>query len=304
MRTLEEKVGAVPGEYRFGAAGDYSIRVAASIEDRIRAWSLVYRVYREKEYAVPNEQRLWYGLHDALPGTTTFLVEKRAQDTTAVSAAPSTLGLQAAAAVVPVATLTLVFDSPLGLPAEEVYGPELGSLRACGRRPCEIVSLVSVEGDLRCGMEIMKRLFKLAYLVARRLTDATDFLITVNPRHVSFYKRILLMSELGPERPYGKVGGAPAVLLGLDLLGAEELYRARYGEEQGSFFRFFVDQVTEPEIVSRLSRSRRPLGEADLRRFFVEERPLLFGAGGRHGPNAPAAALSGTAVRTSDYAQV
>jgi hypothetical protein len=254
LRTLDPRVEGSLFDYRFGAAGEYRARVAASAEDRQKAWGLVYRVYREKEYAPANAQGLWYGLHDALPGTTTLLVEREGQ---------------------PVARLTLAFDSPLALPADAVYGPEISALRAAGRKPCEIISLVSVEGDLRRGAEIMKHLFKLAYLTARRLTDATDFLITVNPRHVSFYRRVLLLEELGPERPYGKVGGAPAVLLGLDLLGAEERYRARYGEGPESFYRFFVNESTEPAIVSMLCRNRRPLDEPALRRFFVEERPLL-----------------------------
>jgi hypothetical protein len=257
LRALEEDAQARSAEYRFGAAGDYRIRVAGSAEERARAWGLVYRVYLQKEYAAPNAQRLWYGLHDALPGTTTLLVERGAE---------------------PVASLTLVFDSPLGLPADQVYGPELAALRAAGRRPCEVVSLVSTEPELRRGAEVTKHLFKLAYLAARRLSEATDFLITINPRHVSFYRRVLLMEEFGPERPYGKVGGAPAVLLGLDLLEAEERYRVRYGDAPESLYRFFVNPATEPGILAMLRSARRPLREDALQKYFVMDRPLLPGA--------------------------
>ena len=289
LRTLERHVAAPSADYGFGPAGDYRIRVASDIEDRLKAWRLVYQVYLEKEYATPNAQGLWYGAHDAHPGTTTLLVERtvegggwkvegRGLDRPDQPPPTSTLHPQPSTATIPVATLTLVFDSPLGLPADGVYGPELSRLRAAGRRPCEIVSLVSAEPEPRRGMEIMKHLFKLAYLAARRLTDATDFLITVNPRHVSFYRRILLMNELGSERAYDKVGGAPAVLLHLDLLAAEERYRERYGDGPGSFYRFFVDPETEPETLAMLSASRRPLDEDSLRRFFVMDRPLLAGA--------------------------
>jgi hypothetical protein len=45
--------------------------------------------------------------------------------------------------------------------------------------------------------------------------------------------------------------------------------------QPGSFFHFFVEASTEPEIVAMLSASRRPLDETDLRKYFVEVRPLL-----------------------------
>ncbi|HOX06003.1 MAG TPA: radical SAM protein [Planctomycetota bacterium] len=266
LRNLEEQDGHTSAGYRFGADGAYSIRVAASAEDRRKAWRLAYRVYRGKDYAGPNAQELWYGLHDALPGTTTLLVER--QEPAGSSRTQS----------VPVAALTLVFDSPLGLPADELYRSELDGLRAGGRKLCEIVSLVSIETDLRRGAEIMKHLFKLAYLVAHHLEGATDFLITVNPRHVSFYKRMLLMTEAGPERAYAKVGGAPAVLLGLDLVAAWETYREHFGHLDGdrNLYRFFLDRAGE--LREWLRGARRPLDEASLRRYFVEERPLLAGA--------------------------
>ncbi|HOX05643.1 MAG TPA: radical SAM protein [Planctomycetota bacterium] len=232
--------------YRFGAAGEYRIRVAADGADRLKAWGLVYRQYLEKEYARPNSRRLWYGPHDVLPETTTLLVERSGE---------------------PVATLTLVPDSPQGLPADGLYGGELAAMRARGRRPCEITSLASVEPDLCRGMEIMKHLFKLAYLTARRLTGSTDLLITVNPRHVSFYRRILLMEQQGEERACPRVNSAPAVLLGLDLATAEPRYAARYGRQSGSFYRFFIDPETEPSILKMLGENRRALDEAAVHRL-------------------------------------
>jgi len=265
FRALEAELAQppMPDAYTFGEENAYSIRVAASAEDRRRAWALAYGVYLSKEYAEPNRQRLWYTLHDALPDTTTFLVEKGGQA---------------------VAALTLVFDSPLGLPADDIYHDRLDDLRRQGRRLCEIVSLVSVESDLRKGVQVMKHMFKLAYLTAHHLEDATDFVITVNPRHVSFYERTLLFERAGEERLYSKVGGAPAVLLRLDLVAAWDAYRERFDGLPGerNLYRFFIDG--SERLRAWLRRARRPLNRHSLQRYFVEERPLLAEAvpGARH----------------------
>ncbi len=253
LRRIEHDLG-VPPRYCFGESGEYEVRVAASEDDRRRAWGLAYRVYRRKEYAPLDTSGLWYGLHDVLPETTTFLAEREGRA---------------------VAALTVVFDSPLGLPAEDLYRREMDRLRAAGRRPCELVSLVSAVPVLRRGAEVTRHLFKLAYLTARRLEAADDFVITVNPRHVRFYERVLLFERLGGERDYGKVGGAPAVLLRLDLVTAERRYRLRYGEGGDSFYSFFVNPVSERRILRMLRRARNVLGESALRRLFVEDRRLL-----------------------------
>ncbi len=240
--------------YVFGANGSCTIRVASSIEDRLKAWGLVYRMYAERGYAEPREDGLWYGPHDTLPEACTLLVERDGE---------------------PLATLTVTPDSPLGLAADQLYREEIDELRSRGRRPCEIISLASQEKNLRHGAEIVKHLFKLAYLAATRLMGATDFLITVNPRHVRFYERTLLLKRMGVEKEFTKVGGAPAVLLALDLTTAEQQYLEHYGDEEGSFYRFFVNQETEADLLEMMVRQHRILDADSLRRYFVERKPLL-----------------------------
>ena len=241
----------------FSCAG-CTFQIAACIEERRKAWALAYEVYRTKGYAAEDSSGLWYGLHDALFQTVTFLALREGRA---------------------VAALTVVFDSPLGLPADEVFGVDLKALRERGRRPCELVSLVSIETDLRLGTEIVKHLFKLAYLTAHRIERATDFIITVNPRHVPFYTHLLQFESCGVERPYGKVGGAPAAPLRLDLETAEARYQARYGHLEGerNLYRFFIN-ACEPEMLEWIRRHRQPLDQASFQRHFQRERPLLDGA--------------------------
>jgi hypothetical protein len=234
--------------YVFGASGEYQMRVATSIEDRRRAWELVYRVYLEKGYAQPSDTPLWFGLHDALPNTTTLIAEREG-------------------AVV--AALTLVFDSPMALPADSVFPEELDALRRQGRRLCEIVSLVHTEKKASACIQMVQHLFKLAYIAAFHLEACTDFIITVNPHHAGYYEKRLLFTRHSAEKTYGKVSGAPALLLGLDLVGAELTYRERFDHlsDSSNFYRFFKHKVHE--LAGWLAGQRQPLDPESLGRYFV-----------------------------------
>ncbi len=248
--------GQSPAEGFAFADGRYLIRVANDLESRRKAYGLVYRLYLEKEYARPHRSRMWLSIFDALPETATLLVERA--DTGA-----------------PVGALTVVFDSPLGLPADQAYRPEVDALRASGRRLAEVVSLAVAE-ESAAGAQILVQLFNTAYFLARGIRGATDFVVTVNPRHVRFYRRLILFAQAGPEREYGKVGGAPAVLLRLDFELAESQLDAGFsGRKPRSLYRQFRAVSEVPERVAALDGSLRPMDECQLRYFFMEETDVL-----------------------------
>ena len=238
--------------------GRYTIRVANDRVTRERAYKLIYGLYLEKEYAAPsNASRMWLSLHDALPETTTLVVER--------------------ADGVMVGALTVVFDSPMGLPSDELYAVEMAALRAQGRRLGEVVSLGVSEG-IEGGRAVLVKLFNFAYFVARGIRGATDFTITVNPRHVRFYKRLMRFEEVGPERECKKVGGAPAVLLRLDFaVGEADCAAAEPGVsgEVRSIYGQFCAASEAPEAIAGLRCSLRAMSEDDLRYFFVEKTDLL-----------------------------
>lgn len=243
-----------PPPIPFGACGDCQIWAAVAGVQLARAWALVYGVYLAKGFAKISEDHLSYGLHDALPETATFLVERAGQA---------------------VAALTVVPDSPCGLPADTVHGAELAGLRVPGRKLCEIANLASVDSENHRGAETLNHLFRLSWLLARRLDQATDLVIRVSPQHQSLFERRLLFRPVSPVRPEGGPGGSPGLLMSLDLTVAEERFRDKYGSGPRSFYRFFVDPDTEPALVAWLRGCRRPLTEVTLRRFFVDARPLI-----------------------------
>jgi hypothetical protein len=289
LRTIEAEVlsgPASPDRFAF-AGGRYTIRVANDLESRRKAYQLVYRLYLEREYAQPHPSKMWLSIFDALPETVTLLVEKqaegcglKAEGKTEASSSPSAFGLQPSVPSVPVGALTVVFDSPMGLPADELYRPELNALRASGLRPAEIISL-GVAEEAGAGSQILVKLFNFVYLLSKKVRGATDFVITVNPRHVRFYEKTLLFEAAGPEREYDKVGGAPALLLRLDLDIPEERVYIEHGPAETrpaksrTLYPMFLAPAEEPEVVAGLAASLRPMTEQELGYFFVAETDLL-----------------------------
>jgi hypothetical protein len=295
LRVLEERFLSAPSPARekFSFAdGRYTIRAANDLESRRKAYGLVYDLYLEKEYAKPHPSKMWLSIFDALPETVTLLVERNVvegggwkvegqrQNCSGQSLPASTLNPQPSTAAVPVGALTVVFDSPMGLPADKLYRPELDALRAQGRKLSEIISL-SVAEEAGAGAQILVQLFDFVYLLSRKVRGATDFMITVNPRHVRFYEKTLLFAAAGPERNYDKVGGAPALLLRLDLAIPEDRVRLEHGPVETrpprsrTLYPMFHSPSDEPAIVAGLAAQLKPMTEQEHNLFFVAETNIL-----------------------------
>ncbi len=261
LRRIEDTAvlePVAPRETAF-AGGEYTIGVAADLATRRAAYRLVYQLYLEKEYAQPHPARMWLSIYDALPETSTLVVKRRGEV---------------------VAALTVICDSPMGLPADRIYGQELDAMRRAGRRPAEIVSL-GVSPRAGRGSEILVKLFDFVYILARQIRGATDFINTVNPRHSKFYMRSLRFRVAGPEREYDKVGGAPAVLLRLDLDVADALHRqahrpgAARQEKSRTLYKMFHGPEETQRMTGTLRRSLRPMSEREIRYFFMQKTRLL-----------------------------
>jgi hypothetical protein len=180
------------------------VLVATTDEMRHRAWRLAYRVYSECGYVKPDPDGMIRTPYDSNENTFTLLVE----DNTGKA----------------IATVTLVFDSEMQLPCDEIFGTELTGLRAQGRKLVEVTRLAIDEAH--CGSkQLLVVLFNFIFLFARRIRGFDDFVIEVNPRHVNYYRRLLMFEVAGEERPCPRVNGAPAVLLRIDLHWGEEEVR-------------------------------------------------------------------------------
>jgi len=91
---------------------------------------------------------------------------------------------------------------------EHEFGDSLRPLRENGARLAEITSLATLAEYRR--LSLFMYLYRLLLLIGR-CRRLTDFVLVVNPKHVRFYRDILLFEQIGPERSYGAVSGAPGV---------------------------------------------------------------------------------------------
>jgi N-acyl amino acid synthase FeeM len=132
-------------------------------------------------------------------------------------ALPATRVFLARAADRVVGTASLIPDSPLGLPMEDVFGPEVRALRAEGRRLGEI-SALAMDADRRAyGLPALVRLLRLVVVYALDVGGLDDVCMAVRPQHAAFYRQLGACRLMGEPRDYPKVHIDGAVGLRLDL---------------------------------------------------------------------------------------
>ena len=153
-----------------------------------------------------------------------------------------------------VGTITVGLDGREGLFAEDVFPGEVAALRAQGRKVCEFTKLAMdpIEGAKR----VLSSLFHVAFIVAHRIKRCDTLLLEVNPRHVSYYKRMLGCVVLGTERLNLRVN-APAVLLCIEFSYidgqiAKFAGKAEQASNERTLYPYSFSLAEETGIISRL----------------------------------------------------
>ncbi len=167
---------------------------------------------------------------------------------------PNRMTLVASSADQTIGTITVGFDSPIGLLADDLYKDELDALRSKGRRLCEFTKL-AVDGEIK-SKQVLAALFHIAFIYSFDIQKFTDLLIEVNPRHVKYYARMLGFAEWSEARINRRVN-APAVLLRLKL-DFVRTQIARFGgkpelsKSEKSLYPFAFSPSEEAGIANRL----------------------------------------------------
>jgi hypothetical protein len=182
-----------------------AIKIAGEIDEYKQVFSLVHDTYLRMGYlSTPKPHGMLFGIHTLLPETVIFVAKSYR---TVIS------------------TLTEIFDTELfGLPMDELYRKELDGLRSKGRKIVELSVLVTPV-DFRW-MNVFMYINKIMYLYSLD-RGVNDLCIAVNPKHVRFYKHIMLFEDLGPERYYPRVN-APAVALRVNMDCIKEKLKSTY----------------------------------------------------------------------------
>lgn len=148
-----------------------------------------------------------------------------------------------------VGTLTLVPDSWLGLPMDEIYRAELAGRRR-HRYLGEVTSFAVAPTERADGLAVVMHLVRTMVVYAADIARLDELCIAVNPRHVDFYQRMCGFERFAPCRPYGKVNGAPAVGLVLNL----DDFRARRLPLPRRVADFMFDPEGRAAVLTRLAR--------------------------------------------------
>ena len=178
---------------------------AQTFEELKSAYRLIYEEYLQRGYCEPHPSQMHYSVFCVLPESRTFLLRKREGQI---------LG-----------TLSLIADSPLGLPMESVFPELVRELRASGRRLGE-VSLLALDhqafGSKSFSLTDFHkltgafRLFKLLFDYACSVAQLTDLVITVHPKHADLY-RYLTYEIMAAPRSVSSACGKPGLPMRLDI---------------------------------------------------------------------------------------
>lgn len=217
-----------------------SVRIANNPSLRKYVYEFIYKAYLKMGYTSNKKDQMWFSIYDAITEATTLIAENEC-------------GEMAGA-------LTIVFDSPIGLPADELYGKEIGDLRKNGAKICEIVSFATNE-EVRGSVRFLAGLFYCIYLLARKDKGASDLIITVNDQQENFYCRSLMFDKIGSLKSYDKVNGAPAILLRLDW---ELIDRLKNIKRIFPLSMFDYSDQKEAEIIQNLKDMISPMSHDEF----------------------------------------
>ncbi|WP_148236947.1 N-acyl amino acid synthase FeeM domain-containing protein [Thermodesulfatator indicus] len=178
----------------------------SKLEEFEEAFSLLYDRYHEVGLIPTSKECLFFTPYQALPDSRVCIA--RSLETGEVTS-----------------TATLVIDSEVGLPSDSLYKDIIDRLRKEGRKPAEFTCLAA-KTDIysRNGLfYIFRILYK--YAISK---GATDLVISVHPKHTTFYELVLLFERVGPLRYYPHLENAPAYLERLELTGVQKRYEEAY----------------------------------------------------------------------------
>ena len=200
------------------------LTAARTWPDLEEAYCLIYRCFRQEGLPETGPVKLRIDSFNRLSGARTLLLH---QDRKLVGA------------------LSVLPDSVLGLPADELYHAELKALRHSGRKLCGFSSLAIETPHKDVARWARLHLFRAAWRYARNVLEATDICVLVPANHEMYYRKLIMFEQLGEARVYA-LGGQHSLAIGLrlNLELAPKYFKAAYGEAEGqaNLHRFFVKQ--------------------------------------------------------------
>jgi len=237
--------------------GSVDFALARGIRTFDAAFRLVHDQYVWRDYMKPRPSGRRLSVHHALPTTKVFVAQSGCDV---------------------VGTVTLIQDSLIGLPMDDLYRAELALLREDGRLVAEVSALALHPEYRTAGPAILLHLTRMLVIYAAEVARLDDLCIVVNPRHAGFYHRFLEFERFGRLTTFAKVNGAPAAALRLDLRFVRDVIDRVQGAGGGRdrLHEFLFGADNYQQVMDRLLRN---LCEPALTRewftyFFPDEAAL------------------------------
>lgn len=203
---------------------------AESTEEFFSAFRILHDSYVEFHYMKPCPSGLRVTPYHLLPGTVTLIIKE----------AEKVVG-----------TVSIVRDSPLGLPMDKIF--DLAPLRQGGLRIAEISSL-AIRRDYRWQKgALLHRFIRYLWKFSCEYLAVDTFVCAVNPAMYELYESIYLFRSIPHENRVGKydfVNGAPAVGLVAPAKGNFPVWERFYGNRapEGNLFEFISRPFLENEF--------------------------------------------------------
>ena len=215
------------------AVAALDFRLAGTTEDFEGAFRLLHDNYVRIGYMHPHETRRRIGLFNALPSTKVFVARDGARV---------------------VGTVTLVQDSPIGLPMDQIFRDEVSAFRAPGRRLGE-ASTLTVDPRYRdAGAAILMRLYRMLSVYATVMVRLHDLCMVARAHHARFYRTFFPFREIGPPRPYPRANGTPFAGFHADVTRLRAAVQEGGSGMPGRHYDFIFGPDHLPAVVARLNR--------------------------------------------------
>lgn len=216
-----------------GHPSGFRLMVASTPGLRRRAYRLAHRLYREEGLVVPPGDELTT-VFDDQPETVVLLIE-----------APDGRD---------VATATLTFDGPAGLPCIEDFAAVVGPWRERGMLLGEVTRL-AVDRMVSGSRRLLDYLIQFALIYSWYVRPIDACVIQIGPYHRTFYERALGFAQAGPMTICRRVQRM-SVLMHSDNLRCR---RQLHADGCRRFHRPYFTETMEWRIAGFLRRNQGPV---------------------------------------------
>lgn len=237
------------------------LKIAETKEELEGCFSLLHDAYVNSGFMTTHPSGMRVTIYHALPTTTTLCAKYDGQV---------------------VGTISMVRESALGVPMQNVF--DISSVRQKPGKIAEVSALAIHQKFRRSGGSILFPLMKFMHEYSTTFFDTRHLVIAVNPSHIDMYESLLFFKRL-PQNTvshYDFVNGAPAIGSTLDLKEAPEIFRKHYDTKPSrrNLYAYFF-QIPLPNIqfpARRFFTTNDPVMTPELLDYFFNRRTSVFEA--------------------------